>query len=142
MSRSQSWQQLSLQQFFGNCDWDGASFVKLQPLKAHLQESQLFAEPGLLLEDNQLFSGERWLGLTLGQFFAQANWHGQPAEDRPSFRPIRPETNLWAFSVVDFWRNVPWESLPEVGVFDPIEIPLKLGSETSTSSLTDLSDLF
>ena len=114
MSRD-SWQCLSVKNFFSDCNWQG------QPLEKHNEQHQ---NQPVNLQQAQLTIARRdsWQCLSVQNFFSDCNWQGQPLKSRNAqHQPVNLQQaqargtsrDSWqCLSVQHFFNNCNWQGQP------------------------------
>jgi hypothetical protein len=120
------WQCLSVQDFFGNSNWEGR---------------QLAAE-GEFFEDE--IEPTSWLCLSLEEFLNQSNWEGKLLGKQTFYQQAPKELSL-TLSVGEFFQIGAWDGKPGMATLPsrkstPASNPIP--SRNQQMKLNNLSDLF
>lgn len=116
MSDSSSWQNFSVQEFFGQSNWEGDHHTK---------------------DLDGMFQEISWLCLKIEDFFSHSNWQGELAAKigLPAFSITLP--------VNEFFQCFVWEINPQIAALPELEsTPESNSSADDNLTLDDLSNLF
>lgn len=141
-SFQQGWLHLHVREFCEQSNWQG--FPIISPTsELSLQNFATDVAAENHLETAGAVSGH-WLNLTLGQFFADANWDGRQIVARSSspasINPPAPAGPDFHLSVAEFWGRFPWTGQPAIATLPQAPPPARPAEDSFT--LSDLSDLF
>ena len=118
MSDSFSWQRFSVQEFFGQSNWEGGQQTK---------------------DLDDMFQEISWLCLKIEEFFSQSNWQG---ELLAKVRRSSLDFSL-TLPISDFFQCFVWEGNPEIADLPELKsIPKPDLLADDNITLEDLSNLF
>ena len=134
MRSHDSWQCLSVQEFFSLCNW--------QVQKEAGEQGRWGVGESLYLSSSaqELLSPNSWQCLSVQEFFSLCNWQGQPLEHRNRHH-ADPSSRLKE-QVREFFQFIPWEGNPEIGSLPKVSLIPPTPSAFVETTLTDLSELF
>lgn len=137
MRSHDSWQCLSVQEFFSLCNWQG------QPLESRngQHQDQVLQLTLQAAEATGAKHQTSWQCLSVEEFFNLSNWQGQPLENTNGHH--REPSSRLQEQVREFFQFIPWEGNPEIGSLPKVSsIPGLTLSACVETTLTDLSELF
>lgn len=123
MNDLNSWQVLSVEEFFSQINWKGQQ-LKL-PQEKQLSESEPI----------------NWQTLSVAEFFSQSNWQGKPLAIRAEKQTNSTPSSYLTLAVADFFEYMNWEGQPKVASVPHMSSQIEIPADNEVS-LNDLSDLF